>query len=67
MKSCNERPLGAGHHALDVRAVLGTVQGSTLRFARALARPSGLDVPARSSPIGSYVMAVSLNARQPIL
>ena len=33
----------AGHHALDARSVLGTVQGSSLRSARARARPSGLD------------------------
>ena len=33
----------AGHHALDARSVLGTVQGSALRFDRARARPSGLD------------------------
>jgi len=33
----------ASHHAIDVRSVLGTVQGSTLRFDRARARPSGLD------------------------
>jgi hypothetical protein len=34
---------GAGHHTRDVRTVLGRVQGSTLRFDRACARPSGLD------------------------
>ena len=33
----------ADHHAIDVRSVLGTVQGSSLRSARACARPSGLD------------------------
>ena len=33
----------AGHHAIDARSVLGTVQGSALRFDRARARPSGLD------------------------
>ena len=32
-----------GHHAVDVRSVLGTVQGSSLRSARAPARPAGLD------------------------
>jgi hypothetical protein len=32
-----------GHHEFDAGAVLGGVQGSTLRFDRALARPSGLD------------------------
>ena len=34
---------GLGHHALDAGAVLGSVQGSPLRFDRAPARPSGLD------------------------
>ena len=33
----------ADHHALDAGSVLGTVQGSSLRSARACARPSGLD------------------------
>lgn len=33
----------AGHHAIDAHSVLGTVQGSALRFDRAPARPSGLD------------------------
>ena len=33
----------AGHHAVDARSVLGTVQGSALRFDRAAARPAGLD------------------------
>jgi hypothetical protein len=32
-----------GHHTIDVRSVLGTVQGSPLRSDRACARPSGLD------------------------
>ena len=32
-----------GHHAIDARSVLGTVQGSSLRSARACARPAGLD------------------------
>jgi len=31
------------HHGLDAGSVLGTVQGSSLRSARACARPSGLD------------------------
>jgi hypothetical protein len=31
------------HHAIDARSVLGTVQGSSLRSARAHARPAGLD------------------------
>jgi hypothetical protein len=34
---------GADHHAIDARSVLGTVQGSSLRSARAHARPAGLD------------------------
>ena len=34
---------GVGHHGIEARSVLGTVQGSPLRFARASARPSGLD------------------------
>ncbi len=33
----------ADHHAIDARSVLGTVQGSSLRSARACARPAGLD------------------------
>ena len=33
----------ADHHAFDARSVLGTVQGSSLRSARANARPAGLD------------------------
>ena len=33
----------ADHHAIDARSVLGTVQGSSLRSARACARHSGLD------------------------
>jgi hypothetical protein len=33
----------AGHHAIDARSVLGTVQGSSLRSTRACARPAGLD------------------------
>ena len=32
-----------GHHGDDAASVLGTVQGSALRSARACARPSGLD------------------------
>ena len=31
------------HHANDAASVLGTVQGSALRSARACARPTGLD------------------------
>jgi hypothetical protein len=33
----------ADHHGVDARSVLGTVQGSSLRSARASARPAGLD------------------------
>ena len=33
----------SGHHAFDTRAVLGGVQGSSLRYDRARARPAGLD------------------------
>jgi hypothetical protein len=33
----------AGHHDDDAASVLGTVQGSPLRFDRAFARPPGLD------------------------
>jgi hypothetical protein len=33
----------ADHHAFDARSVLVTVQGSSLRAARACARPAGLD------------------------
>jgi hypothetical protein len=32
-----------GHHDDDAASVLGTVQGSPLRFDRACARPPGLD------------------------
>ena len=32
-----------GHHDNNAASVLGTVQGATLRSARACARPSGLD------------------------
>jgi hypothetical protein len=44
-QSARESSLRApvGHHVLDAGAVLGGVQGSALRFDRALARPSGLD------------------------
>jgi hypothetical protein len=33
----------ADHHAFDAGSVLGIVQGSSLRSARAYARPAGLD------------------------
>src|SRR5688500_20283495 len=33
----------AGHHAIHARSVLGTVQGSALRFDRARARTAGVD------------------------
>ena len=48
---------GAGHHAIDVRSVLGTVQGSSLRSARACARPAGLDDACAQIGLGHYVMA----------
>ena len=32
-----------GHHGGDAASVLGTVQGAALRYARAYARPAGLD------------------------
>jgi hypothetical protein len=37
------RSVPLGHHSFDARSVLGGVQGSSLRFDRAHARPSGLD------------------------
>jgi hypothetical protein len=40
---------GADHHAFDAGSVLGTVQGSSLRSARAYARPAGLDDASRRS------------------
>ena len=66
---------GVGHHAIDGRSVLGTVQGSVRRFDRALPPQRGcrvgpglsglraLTVPARSSQIGNCVMAGNLTAR----
>jgi len=47
----------ADHHALDAGSVLGTVQGSSLRSARACARPSGLDDACAQIGLGHYVMA----------
>jgi len=44
----------AGHHAFDAGAVLGVVQGSSLRFDRARARPSGLDDACAQHVSGSY-------------
>lgn len=46
-----------GHHAIDGRPVLGTVQGAPLRSARADARPSGLDGASAQLRIGNCVMA----------
>jgi hypothetical protein len=43
-----------GHHVLDARAVLGGVQGSTLRIDRACARPAGLDA-ACAQPVVSQL------------
>ena len=45
------------HHALDAGSVLGTVQGSSLRSARACARPAGLDDACAQIGVGHYVMA----------
>jgi len=47
-----------GHHAFQRGAVLGSVQGSSLRFDRARARGlRALTLPPRSSSIGNCVMA----------
>jgi hypothetical protein len=54
-----------GHHAVDVRPVLGTVQGSSLRSARADARPPGLDGSSAQTDFRHYVMADS-SLMQPI-
>ena len=49
--------VGCGdHHALDAASVLGTVQGSSLRSARAYARPAGLDDACAQIGLGNYVM-----------
>jgi hypothetical protein len=47
----------ADHHALDAGSVLGTVQDSSLRSARACARPAGLDDACAQIGLGHYVMA----------
>ncbi len=47
----------ADHHMLDAGSVLGTVQGSSLRSARAARGLRALTVPARRSRLGHYVMA----------
>jgi hypothetical protein len=44
------------HHACDAGSVLGTVQGSSLRSARAYARPAGLDDACAQTRLGNYVM-----------
>jgi hypothetical protein len=44
--------------------VLGTVQGSPLRFVRACARPSGLDGACAQPDLGYCVMAGSLMTLQ---
>jgi hypothetical protein len=44
----------ADHHAFDAGSVLGIVQGSSLRSARAYARPAGLDDA--SAQIGFAIM-----------
>jgi hypothetical protein len=52
MRENLDRRRCASHHARDVRSVLGTVQGSSLRSARACARPSGLDGTCAQLPDG---------------
>jgi hypothetical protein len=47
---------GADHHAFDAGSVLGIVQGSSLRSARAYARPAGLDDACAQIGSGNYVM-----------
>jgi hypothetical protein len=46
----------ADQHALDAGSVLGIVQGSSLRSARAYARPAGLDDACAQIGLGNYVM-----------
>jgi hypothetical protein len=46
----------AHHHALDAGSVLGIVQGSSLRSARAYARPAGLDDACAQICFGNYAM-----------
>jgi hypothetical protein len=50
---------GADHHAFDAGSVLGIVQGSSLRSARAYARPQGLDEACAQIDLGNYVMVGS--------
>jgi hypothetical protein len=47
---------GADHHAVDAGSGLGTVQGSSLRSARAYARPAGLDGACAQIGFGNYAM-----------
>ena len=44
------------HHACDAGSVLGIVQGSSLRSARACARPAGLDDACAQIGLGNYAM-----------
>jgi hypothetical protein len=46
----------ADHHAFDAGSVLGIVQGSSLRSARAYARPAGLDDACAQICFGNYAM-----------
>jgi hypothetical protein len=46
----------ADHHAFDAGSVLGIVQGSSLRSARANARPAGLDDACAQIGFGNYAM-----------
>jgi hypothetical protein len=47
----------AGHHGIHARSVLGAVQGSSLRSARACARPAGLDGACAQIGLSSCAMA----------
>lgn len=47
----------ADHHVFDTGSVLGIVQGSSLRSARACARPAGLDDACAQIGLGNYVMS----------
>lgn len=54
---------GADHHAFNAGSVLGIVQGSSLRSARAYARPSGLDDACAQIGLGDYVMVGGVMTR----
>jgi len=47
---------GADHHAFDAGSVLGIVQGSSPRSARAYARPAGLDDACAQIRFGNYAI-----------